>query len=165
MKIQLKQSLLPLCGALLIATSWMHAGEPVPLSYNQPVTLTGTIVREWDMTFVDSDLGPMQDAKAVARAVAEARRRETDPSKSHEAFPHLILRLDHAVSVLPKSGDSLNEAEHKVTEIDLSAIQRGQPEKEWGKTRYTVSGSLSHAMTVHHLRPVTMKVTDLKHAK
>jgi hypothetical protein len=147
---------------VLLATD-IRAAEPERLVLGEPVALTGTIIREFDMSFVDSDLGPIQDPKEVARAVAEARRRNpVDESRPHKPSPHLILRLDKPISVRTQSGE---DEKRNISEIDLGGSAHRIQEKEFGKTRFVVSGTLWRAETVHHLRPVMMEVTTLKRAR
>ncbi len=111
------------------------------------------------MSFVDSDLGAMQDPKEVARAVVMAGPGAKAPSR------HFILRLGKPISIRAKPGDETCPQELDVSEIDLGGSDRQILKKELGKTRFVVSGSLWHATTVHHLRPVTMTVTALQRAK
>ncbi|RYD79691.1 MAG: hypothetical protein EOP84_12725 [Verrucomicrobiaceae bacterium] len=152
-----------LTSLLLITAGGIHAVEPESLSYETPVTIAGTIVREFDMSFVDSDLSPLQNPREVARAVAEARRRgPVQDSKQREPHAHFILRLEKPVSIRAESPDKFHPEERNVSEIDLGGSVQGITEMDFGKTRYVVSGTLSPAMTVHHLRPITMKVTTLK---
>ena len=161
----MKTCLLPLFPPLftLVAAGGLHASEPKVLSYGKPVSLTGTVVREFDLAFVDSDHSPTQDVKEVTRVVAEAKRkRPADESKLHEPSPHLILRLDHPVSL---QVDGTQPKEANVSEIDLGGSEHRFKEKELGKARFVASGSLWHAETVHHLRPVMMNVISLEHAK
>ncbi|MHA3770053.1 hypothetical protein ACXR0O_00785 [Verrucomicrobiota bacterium sgz303538] len=151
---------------LLIMVGSIYAADSESLSYEKPVSLTGTIVREFDMSFVDSDLGPIQDPKEVARAVAEARRKHPiEESKPHEPFPHFILRLEKPISLRAESADGLHPEERNISEIDLGGSVQGVTEKDLGKTRFVVSGTLSDAMTVHHLRPVIMQVITLKRVR
>lgn len=150
----------------LIMAGSIYAVDSESLSYEKPVSLTGIIVREFDMSFVDSDLGPIQDPKEVARAVAEARRKQPiEESKPHDPAPHFILRLKNPISIRAESGDEFHPEERNISEIDLGGSVQGVTEEELGKTRFVASGTLSRANTVHHLRPVMMQVIRLKRAR
>lgn len=141
------------CGLPLILIggfSRAPAAEPQWLNYDEPVTLTGTIVREYDMSFVDGDLGPLKDPKAVAKAVAEARRKgPVDESRPHEPLLHWILRLEKPISVRGKP-ENYSPEELNVTEIDLGGIGRDKvriARKAEGRTRFVV---LRHAVAFPH---------------
>ncbi len=73
----------------------------------------------------------------------------------------MILRLDRPISVRGKSGDPLAKEEREVSEIDLGGRTEGVRDEDIGKTRFIVSGTLRHAETVHHLRPIIMEVTGV----
>jgi hypothetical protein len=155
---------------LLAMTGAVRAGETI--RYERPLTLTGVFIREWDMSWVDSDLSPMQDSKEVAKAVAEARRNGTlDDSRPHDPVPHLILRLDKPISVSGLKGNDLYPEERNVREIDVQDASDDQKflkvvtDKDLGRTRFAVTGTLWHANTVHHLRPVMMTTTGVKREK
>ena len=92
-----------------------------------------------------------------------------------EKFPHdgshldrghyaWILRLDHPVTVVGTPDADLNTTETNVTEIHLNAEpdEHQIPKSAFGKKRFSVTGTLYHSHTVHHLRPIMMFVTDLR---
>lgn len=133
-------------------------GEPAP--YGELITLTGTITREYDMAFVDSDQGPLSDPDKVARAVADYRRTHpADPSRLHEPIPHFILHLEKPLAVREGERDGLHPAEEAVSEIDLGSV--AVDDKDLGKRRFQVTGKLWHANTVHHLRAIMMEVKSI----
>lgn len=133
-------------------------GKGVP--YGGLITLTGKITREYDMSFVDSDQGPLGDPDKVARAVADYKRTHpADKSRLHEPIPHFILHLDKPISVREGERDGVHPAEGAVSEIDLGPV--AVPEKDLGKREFAVTGKLWHANTVHHLRPIMMEVKSI----
>ena len=131
--------------------------EPKQLQYSEVITLTGTITREYDMSFVDSDQGPLSDPDKVARAVADYKHTHpANKSRLHESVPHFILHLDNSITVREGAKDDLHPAERAVSEIDLGSV--AVDDKDLGKRRFQVTGKLWHANTVHHLRPIMMEV-------
>lgn len=147
-----------------IATAFADNSREV--DYGKPVTLAGTITAEYDMSFVDSDLSPLKDPKAVARAVADAERKHPHgKSKLKRPVRHFILRLDQPLVIREGTDDGLHPEMHNVREIDLGTPAMGRyriPDEALGKVRFTVTGRLWHASTVHHLRPIMMDVTQLR---
>jgi hypothetical protein len=142
------------------------SAEPERLDYDVPVVLTGKIVREFDMSFVDDDLPPLRDPKEVAQAVAAAAKKPPgDPARFREPSPHLILQLDRPIWVRGKPGDPSYPEERNVSEVDLGGSPQAVKDSDLGKTQFVVSGMLWHSHTVHHLRPIMMKVTDLSRAQ
>ena len=73
-----------------------------------------------------------------------------------------ILRLDHPVSVRAK--DEIDTEEKNVSEVHLNLDQSKHPGVAFGKTRFAATGTLYHAHTGHHLRPIVMLVSELKQA-
>lgn len=150
--------------AIAIAAGAPPAGGPQAVEYDKPVTLTGTITREYDMSFVDSDQGPLSDPKEVARVVAQARKEHpVDNSRPHDPIPHYILHLDKPITVPEGAHDDLHPEERNVSEIDLDGTTT-VPVDALGKGKFVVTGKLWHAETVHHLRPIEMTVSSLKPA-
>jgi hypothetical protein len=144
----------------------LQGAEPKHFAYDAPVVLTGKIVREFDMSFVSGDIPPLQDPAKVAQAVAAAKLEPgADPARVGEPAPHLILRLDRPIFVSGKVGDPSYPEERNVSEVDLGGAPQPIKETDLGKTRFVVSGTLWHSHTVHHLRPIMMKVTELTRAK
>ncbi len=139
--------------------------SPNPSHFGKPVTLGGTVIREFDMSFVDSDLSPIRNPAEVAQAVAEAKSKHAaDPARVGKPVPHLILQLERPITVT--SADPVHTKAHEIREIDLlGGGANGVTEKELGKARFVVSGTLWEAETVHHLRPVIMIVTGIERAK
>jgi hypothetical protein len=118
------------------------------------------------MSFVDSDIGPLNNPEEVARAVAEARRRHpVDKSRPHNPIPHLILRLEKPISIKEKPGEPLYPEERNISEIDLGGTGNRVRKDQLGHTRFIVTGTLWHAHNVHHLRPIQMSVSSLEPAK
>ena len=124
----------------MVASCWtplLHAGEDKPVAYEPAVvTLNGTIAKE----------GFGDDAAPVDRG--------------RSAW---ILHLDHPVSVPAKPGDEINTEEKNVTEVHLNIDPAKHPLSEgaFGKTHFVVTGTLYHAHTTHHLRPIVMLVSTL----
>lgn len=134
--------------------------------YHTPVSLVGTITREYDMAFVDSDLSPMTDPEKVNRAVVEAQRKwPDDKTGTRVPSPHLILHLEQPIALrepLNRNESGLEPAEKNVTEIDLGAESKmAVAEKDLGKVKFVVTGKLWHGNTVHHLRAVMMEVSGV----
>ena len=165
----MRQKIPALIISLLAAISLANAinkslpAEQQRVDYDKPVTLTGVIIREWDMSFVDSDQSPLQDPKEVARVVAA---HPADKSKLlHNPVLHLILRLDAPITVQKGADYGLHPEERAVHEIDIGG---GPADKlqiavnAFGKLRFTITGKLSHANTVHHLRSIMMEVAAIK---
>lgn len=125
--------------AALFGTS-LRADDGKQVSYGpSSATLTGTIIEEG---YGDDPL-PMDRGKHA-----------------------WILRLDRTISVRAKPGDEVDTEEKNVTEVHLNVdhAKHPIPKDAFGKTRFTVTGVLYHAINVHHLRPIMMSVSDLKPA-
>ena len=123
-----------------VAFCWtpLHAGDGNQVSCEPSVvTLTGTIVEEG----YGDDPSPIDRGKFA-----------------------WILRLDRTVSVPAKPGDEIDTDEKNVKEIHLVVDHAKFPvsKADFGKTRFTATGTLYHAHTVHHLRPILMFVSNLK---
>lgn len=157
--------------SLIVATSVVVAidrslpVEPQALEYDKQVTLSGSLTREYDMSYIDSDLSPMTDPDAVERAVIEARRKHpADKPALHAAIAHFILHLDKPIALRNGPADGLHPAAQEIVEIDLGSIPPAQFQlfaDALGKTRFTIAGKLWHANTVHHLRAIMMEVVDI----
>ena len=128
---------------LLVAALALHAmdllaDEAKQVAYEPAiVTLSGTIVEEG----YGDDATPMDRGKRA-----------------------LILRLDQPISVSAKPDDEINPEEKNVREVHLM-LKPPLPKIASGKTRFSATGTLFHAHTVHHLRPIVMTVSELKPAK
>jgi hypothetical protein len=150
---------------LVVTVNNVLPAEPKLVDYDKPVTLTGVIIREWDMSFVDSDQSPLQDPKEVARIVAT---HPVDKSRPHTPVLHLILHLDTPITVQKGADDGLHPEERAIYEIDLGGGPADKLRivgKALGKGHFVVTGKLWHAETVHHLRNIMMEVTDIKPLK
>lgn len=126
--------------ALTLAAVFSPAAEPAWVSYEPAVvTLSGTIVKE----AFGEDAAPMDVGRHV-----------------------WILRLDRPISVRGIPKDEINTQEENVREIHLNAEHRKYPipEAAFGKTRFVVKGTLYHAITAHHLRPIVMLVSTIEPA-
>ena len=62
-----------------------------------------------------------------------------------------------------KPGDEIDTAEKNVTEVHLNIDPAKHPIREdaFGKTHFVVKGTIYHAHTAHHLRPIVMLVSTL----
>jgi hypothetical protein len=74
-----------------------------------------------------------------------------------------ILRLDRPIFVPAKTGDEIDIEERNVTEIHLNVKHVENPisKDAFGTTRFLATGTLYHAITTHHLRPIVMLVSNL----
>jgi hypothetical protein len=128
-----------------------------PLQYETPVTLSGVLIREWDMSWVGTgDTPNTQDPKVAAAAEAQAANLNDD--RPHKPSLHYILKLTQPISLVAGSEPDANPAESKITEIDIIVLNSNLPQKvkdkDFGKKQFRVTGTLEHANTVHQLRPV-----------
>jgi len=143
--------------------------SPQWVDYDKPISLEGTINREFDMSFVDGDMSPLTDPKEVAKAVAKAKQEHPAKDwKPHDPSPHWILHLDEPISVRSGPTDDLHPEERNIQEIDLSGngIWKIEiPHGTLGKARFRITGRLFHSVTVHHLRTIVMDVTDVHRVK
>jgi hypothetical protein len=89
---------------------------------------------------------------------------DDDASPSERGKAAWILKLEAPVAVEAKAGDAIDVAESDVTEIHLNADPSKSPvsKEELGRTRFQATGTLYHAHTTHHLRPIVMLVSDLE---
>jgi len=87
-----------------------------------------------------------------------------DPSTSDRGKRAWILRLDRPISVPAKPGDEIDIEEKNVKEVHLNVDHARYPTPKggFGKTRFTATGALYHGHNIHHLRPIVMRVSDLK---
>ena len=133
------------------------------LDYDVLVKLRGTLTREWDMSFVNDDLGSMTDWKQVRKAESAAALESPRPGTyPRRAAPHLILHLKTPVSIRAGAPDGLHEEEKSVSEIDVTDANfqtvKHLPAGALNGAPITVTGKLWHGMTRHHLRPIMMDV-------
>jgi hypothetical protein len=92
------------------------ASETRWVDYNRSAKLSGIIRREFDMSFVDSDMSPLTDPKEVAKAVKAAQHNPAAGAISREAVPHWILQLDKPISLRKGAdGDSYPEEELNIS--------------------------------------------------
>jgi hypothetical protein len=65
-----------------------------------------------------------------------------------------------------KPGDEIDTEEKNVTEVHLNIDQAKHsiPRRSLGRDRFVATGTLYHAHTIHHLRPIVMLVSALKPA-
>ncbi len=116
----------------------LRADESNQVAYEPAVvTLCGTIVKE----------GFGDDASPIDRG--------------KQAW---ILRLDQRISVPAKSGDEINTEEKNVAEIHLNIdpAKHRIAKDAFDRTHFIVRGTLYHAHTTHHLRPIVMLVSTIK---
>ena len=137
----MKRTLIPTF-LFMAAFCWtpLSAGEDKSVAYEPAVvTLNGTIAKEG---FSD-DASPVDRGRTV-----------------------WILHLNQPVSVPAKPGDEINTEEKNVTEVHLNIdpAKHPIPEDAFGKTHFVATGTLYHAHTTHHLRPIVMLVSTLTSA-
>jgi hypothetical protein len=126
--------------AILLCSTVLRGKEAKSVAYDPAVvTLVGTIVEEG---YGD------------------------DPSPIDRGKRAWILHLDRPISVAANPSDKIDVEEENVTEVHLNVdhAKHPIPKASLGKTRYTATGTLYHAHTVHHLRPIVMLVSVLKAA-
>ena len=154
-------------GALCLTSAFdCIAAEPRWLDYNRPVKLSGIIVKEFDMSFVNSDISPVTDPKE-AEKLAKQERKKGPPLGAFPKEPvlHWILRLDSPISMRDGHNDSYPE-ERNISEIDMGGpginegIHIGR--RAYGTTHFLVSGKLWHACTIHHLRQAMLELSRIK---
>jgi hypothetical protein len=148
----------------LAGSSGAAAGSNAPadgksrlVSYDQPVRLSGVLFLEYDMSMIDSDSSPTRDLQEVRRKAAAVRK--TLPRSLWwrlEPRPHLILHLDHPISVAARA-DEFAPAEADVKDIDFGVPRKNGPHRG----RAHVVGKLWHAITVHHLREIMGDVVSI----
>jgi Domain of unknown function (DUF4431) len=130
-----------LAATLTLQLAVLQADEAKQVSYEPAVvTLTGTIIEEG----YGDDPAPIDRGKRA-----------------------WILHLAEPISVPAKPGDEIDTEEKNVREVhlNLAEVKRPLPKVALGKTRFSATGTLYHAHTVHHLRPIVMMVSELKPAK
>src|SRR5205823_5971598 len=124
--------------ALAVAIVNVYAAEAEWVSYEpEVVSLTGKIV----------------ETKVSGEGVAPTDRGKTV----------WILHLDHPISVHGKPGDDIDMEEKNVTEVHL-ALQKPSNLTKKDFAKVMARGTLFHAHTWHHQRPIVMLVTELKPA-
>jgi hypothetical protein len=139
----MKSSIIKALVMATVAFCWapLHAEDSKQVAYGPTVvTLTGVIIEE---------------------AFGE------DASTFDRGRHVRILRLDQTISVPAKPGDEIDTEEKNVKEVHLviDHAKHPIPKNAFGKTHFTATGTLYHAHTVHHLRPIVMLVSDLKPAR
>jgi hypothetical protein len=70
-----------------------------------------------------------------------------------------ILRLDRTITVNPKDGSELDVLERDVSEVQLMADEGLVNHAALEKSSVTFYGTLFHAASTHHLRPILMRVS------
>jgi hypothetical protein len=143
MKSSSRKSFLLMCVAVL-AGSGATASAQVQLEYNSPVALRGVLHREHHNEWL-----------GLLGNTAEARKRA-------QGWAY-ILRLPGAIDVHASSPEDRQwlEDERGIKEIFLFLPEQIDGNSLVGK-RVLVKGTLGHANTVHHLRPITMEVSSIE---